>query len=172
MAVFVADLRHAVRLLRRTPGFTLAAACALALGLGPTVAMFAVVDAVLLRPLPVRYPERLVAVYADRGLTRRHFSYPDYVDLRDGQEALEGLAAVGASNAWFGETSPDRLSLQMVSGNYFDLLGLRMASAAAVDPGFDAGRVLLVSVDLGAPGYEPAGMRAFYRQATERVAAM
>lgn len=149
MAVFVTELRHAVRRLERAPGFTLAAVATLALGLGANVAAFAVVDALLMRPLPVRDPGRLVAVYADRGLTRRHFSYPDYLDLRDGQAVFDGLAAVGDGTAWLGRTSPDRVALGIVSGSYFDVVGVAMAAgrplATTDDRRGEAARVAVIS---------------------------
>ncbi|HVS01907.1 MAG TPA: permease, partial [Thermoanaerobaculia bacterium] len=80
-----ADLRFALRGLRRRPGFTAVAVATLALGIGANAAMFALVDAIAFRPLPVRAPEQLVALFASRpDAPVMGFSFPDYRDLRDG----------------------------------------------------------------------------------------
>ena len=88
MDTFWMDLRHGARMLVRNPGFTLAAVLCLALGIGATSAIFSVVNAVLLRPLAYRQPEKLVRVYTEfptfpnGGLRRFWTSAPEFLDLR------------------------------------------------------------------------------------------
>ena len=91
------DIRYGLRMLARKPGFTAVAVLTLALGIGANTTIFSLVNAVLLRPLPVADPHRLVSVY--RGSTRDNavhsISYPNYVSLREQSETLSGLAAFG-----------------------------------------------------------------------------
>jgi predicted permease len=90
------DLRHAFRLLRREPAFTVTAVLTLALGVGANVSVFAVVNAVLLRPLPYADAEQLVIIkHRDRstGITKEFIAMGDYVDLHARQEAFESIAA-------------------------------------------------------------------------------
>ena len=118
------DLRYAVRGLAKSPGFTAAAVLILALGIGANTAIFSVVDAVVLHPLPgVARPDGLVDVTGDV------LSYPRYRALRDGTAAtFSGLAAwrqrpLSLSSA----DAPARLQGAVVSANYFDVLGARPA---------------------------------------------
>ena len=78
------DLRYAVRLLRRSPGFTAVGVCTVALGIGANTALFSVLDAVVLKSLPVRDPDRLVVVSLRnaRGDRKMGFSYPLFSELR------------------------------------------------------------------------------------------
>ena len=95
------SLRNAVRLLFKTPGFTLVATCSLAIGIGATSAMFSFADALLLRPLPVREPDRIVTVstVASTALgANTAVSYPDYRNLRDGNHTFESLMAASFSS--------------------------------------------------------------------------
>ena len=100
-------IKHAFRVLRKDPGFTAVAICSLALGIGATSAMFSLADAMLLRPLSVLNPDRVVtintAVSAPFG-QNPPISYPDYIDLRDRNRTFDGLVA--ASYAFLGFT-PD-----------------------------------------------------------------
>ena len=129
------SLRHAFRVLRKAPGFTAVAIGSLALGIGATSAMFTFADAVLLRPLPVREPDRVVAISAKTatsapiGLSTT-VSYPDYVDYRDRNRTFDGLVA--ASPATFGfsrgpGTLPQIKQGEYVSGNFFGVLGVTPA---------------------------------------------
>src|ERR1700681_4953332 len=98
MEYFGRDFRYGLRGLAKSPGFTLAAALSLALGIGANTASFSALNAVLLRLLPVRAPEQLVSVttaFSVRGETRynQSFSYPVYRALRDGTQSLQGLIA-------------------------------------------------------------------------------
>jgi predicted permease len=124
------DVRYAVRMLARTPGFTFVIVLTLALGIGANAAIFSAVDAILLRDAPVADPDRVVSVYASTPDGRGRFasaSYPDYTDLRDGG-AFEGLAAFGSIAAAFEQNGQaEQVVGEIVTGNYFDVLGVRPA---------------------------------------------
>ena len=135
------DIRYALRVLRKSPGFTLVAVLTLALGIGANTTIFTVVNAVLLRPLPVQDPERLVAVLgtdAKNSTKQQQFlpmSYLNYKDLRDKNEVLTGMAAfTGVNVNLSGAGNPEQLNATLASGNYFDVLGVH----AAVGNTFDA----------------------------------
>lgn len=121
------DIRYAVRTLGRAPGFTAVVVLTLALGIGANTAIFSVVNRLLLRPLAVDRPEELVGVYG--GNVRAPYSvtsYPEYTDLRDHSEAFDGLAAYSNITVnWNAGDQTDLLSGTIVSGNYFDVLGVR-----------------------------------------------
>src|ERR1051325_9871593 len=90
------DSRYAVRMLLKSPGFTLVAVLTLSLGIGVNTAIFSVVNAVLLRPLPFDAPERLVKVYttnAKRGTSTSPFSFPNFASFRSTHDSFEGIAA-------------------------------------------------------------------------------
>ena len=124
------DLRHSIRALRKTPAFTLAAILTLALGLGVNIAVFSLLNAALLESLPVRHAKRLVQVFVTSPQGEHFdFSYPLYVDLRDGVKTLDGLAAyesfaVGVS----ANERSDRVIAEFVSANYFSVLGVDLAA--------------------------------------------
>src|SRR5438105_12091777 len=97
MSDFVRDLRFAARMLRKSPGFTAVALTTLALGIGANTAIFSVVNAVLLRPLPYARPERLVAVYQtlpSRGISSNGVSYLNYSDWAGRARSFERLGAI------------------------------------------------------------------------------
>jgi predicted permease len=126
------DIQLAIRSIVRAPAFALAAVITLALGIGANTAVFSVVNAVLLRPMPhVEDPDRLVRVYTSDFSGQplyRTSSYPDYLDFRDRAKTLSGLAAFAEQSLQFeqGEVA-EVIQGQAVSGNYFSLLGLRPA---------------------------------------------
>src|SRR5262245_65229386 len=90
MRMLLQDLRYAARLLRRGPSFTATIVVTLALGIGANALVFSVVNGLLLRPLPVERPDRLVFVQGSGGPGQ---SYPNYLDFRDRNTTLEGLIA-------------------------------------------------------------------------------
>ncbi len=121
------DIRYGVRMLRKNPGFTLIAVVTLALGIGANTAIFSLVNTVMLRPLPVAQPDRVFEITPLRqGESVGNFSYPLYRDFRDKNDVLDGLAAyrfVPLSLSRSGNN--ERLWGYLVSGNYFDMLGVR-----------------------------------------------
>jgi putative ABC transport system permease protein len=128
----IADLTFAARSLRRTPAFTATALITLALGIGATTAIFSVVNAVLLRPLPYGEPERLVLVWAD--LTNRNVrDFPpfpgDIPDLRDGVTSLREVSAIVTSRETvLGDgAAPERIQRALVLPNFFATLRVGMA---------------------------------------------
>ncbi len=132
------DVRYGVRMLARHPGFTMIAIVSLALGIGLNTAIFSIVNAVLLRPLAVDRPEELVAVYtsADSGDAYSSSSYPDYADLAANSSTLDGLTAhtlmfVGIDR---GDVTKTTLG-EIVSPNYFELLGVHLAAGRGFQPG-------------------------------------
>jgi predicted permease len=121
---FLQDLRYAIRLLRKSPGFTIVAILTLALGIGANAVVFAVLNALILRPLNVPDAESLYGIqHGDEASSYQ--SYLDYLDLRDRNHSFDGLAAFSGAQAGLdtGE-SPSRVWLYEVSGNYFDVLGI------------------------------------------------
>lgn len=122
---FIQDLRIGVRMLRKNPGFTLVVAATLALGIGANTAIFGLVDALLLRPLPiVKAPSELVLLVRGdgRGPT---LSYPDFKVLREQNEVLSDLTLYTQAPISFGNNVRSEVVLgAMVSGNYFDVLGI------------------------------------------------
>jgi predicted permease len=138
---FRRDLRDALRTFTRAPGFTAVAVLTMALGIGATAVVFSAVDALLLRNPPVAGADRLVSVYTIRtggqpGAEGRlgSASYPDYADLRD-SGVLAGLATFASVQLVLdsgGVTEP--VSGEIVSGNYFEVLGVRPALGRTFAP--------------------------------------
>ncbi len=123
------DLRYAVRTLLKSPGFTFVAVLSLGLGIGVNTTIFSVVNAVLLRPLPVANPDELVEVYTATGneeFPQSVFSYPDYVDLRDNNEVFSGVAAyaLGVASLRHADDAPKTVVAEIVSANFFDVMGV------------------------------------------------
>ena len=131
------DTRHAWRLLRRQPAFTVVAMLTLALGIGTTTAVFTVVNGVLLRPLPYRDPSRLVMLfYGHQGRVSPWFSPLNVRDYVGPSEAFAGASAVAPITVnMTGLGDPERLQGARVSWNYFKLLGVPMALGRAFAEG-------------------------------------
>jgi predicted permease len=135
------DVRYALRQLRKNPGFTTVAVLTLALGIGANTAIFTVVNALLLKMLPVKDPQELVVVGNPTDPNRvsngtpstEVFSYPLYKELRDGNSVFSGLSAAASHHrievqAGQGETLDPKITGRLVSGNYFTVLGLKPAA--------------------------------------------
>jgi predicted permease len=137
------SINHAFRMLRKDPVFTAVAIFSLAIGVGATASMFSFADAMLLRPLPIREPDRVLAintvVSAQFG-QNPPISYPDYIDLRDRNRTFDGVVA--ASYAFFGfSPNPNTLPRMQwglyVSGNFFRVLGVEPALGRSFRPDED-----------------------------------
>jgi MacB-like periplasmic core domain len=126
---FVQDLRYALRMLLKSPGFTSVAVLTLALGIGANVATFSVVYAVVLRPLPFPHPEQLVRVFDDlRGPNEQDvgMSAPELWDLQDRSGVFQDISAVGpSSSAVGGGERTVRAESLVTSPDYFALLGAK-----------------------------------------------
>ncbi len=153
----MSDLKNAFRQLRKTPGFTATAVLTLALGIGATTAIFTLVDAVLLKSLPVRDPAGLWRVgdneqccfngglpdYTSRLYDWSLFAYPQYTEFRDHTPGLQSLAAFEASDREMavrraGSDNPARPFYgEFVSGNSFDVLGLAAYAGRLLEPNDD-----------------------------------
>jgi predicted permease len=124
---FLQDLRHSMRTLRRSPGFTVVAVLTLALGIGANTTIFSVVRAVLLRPLPVPEPERVVRVWeADpkRGWNQFSVSAPNYGDWVDQADVFEHLGAMQTTTFHLtGGGDPERVVGNLASASLFPILG-------------------------------------------------
>ena len=120
------DIRYAIRTLAKNPGFTAVAVLTLALGIGANTAIFSVVNAVLLRPLPFRAPDRLVLI-SERIPSAAVIgpSYQNYVDFRDQAQSFEGISATHVATLTLtGAGEPERLAGQMTSASMFSLIGV------------------------------------------------
>jgi predicted permease len=124
------DVRYGIRMLAAKPGFTAAAVLVLALGIGANSAVFSLINAFLLKPLQVRNPQELAGLYSRD--TRhpgayRPFSYPNYVDIRDHNQAFASLAGLNMALVGIQEGDHTRQTLAtVVSSNYFSTLGVTM----------------------------------------------
>jgi putative ABC transport system permease protein len=132
---FQQDLRGGLRMLRKSPGFTFVAVLSLALGIGANTAIFTIINAVFLHPLPVEEPSRLAEMFTRDTLTvdaNTNFqltgtSLPNYEDYRDQNKVFSGLAVVTFPIPlnWSGQAEPQQLNASLVSGNFFDVLGVK-----------------------------------------------
>jgi predicted permease len=135
-----ADIKFALRWLRRSPGFTAVAILSLAIGIGFNTALFTIVDAVLFRPLPVDRPDRLAEVYTTSpdGDTYATSSYPDYLDLKTQNHVFSDM--VGHSMIIAAVSSGDRSRMalgEVVTGNFFQMLGIRAEIGRTLMPDDD-----------------------------------
>jgi putative ABC transport system permease protein len=129
------DLRSGVRMLKKSPGFTAVAILSLALGIGANTAIFTIINAVFLHPLPVQEPSQLVEMYtrdtktvdANSNFQLTPTSLPNYEDYRDQNTVFTGLAAATFPIPlnWGGQTEPQQLLGSLVSPNFFNVLGVK-----------------------------------------------
>jgi predicted permease len=192
------DVRFAVRTLWRSPGFTGVAVLVLAIGIGASVAIFSVVDAVMLRPLPLREPDRLVAMWeenVERGWTRAQVAPANYLDWRERLTLFDDMAGYLEYYTGLLVEGPGgsvRVQANEVTGNFFDVLGVRPLLGEALtdaetwsdgqravvlservwrgvygaDPGVIGRTVALNRVPVVVVGVMPAGFR-FPREETD-----
>ncbi len=132
------DLRFGVRMLLKHPGFTLVAVMTLSLGIGANTAVFSLLNAILLKPISGKEPERLVGLYS-RNTARtdnyRNFSHPNYTDLRAQQDIFEDVLAINLLNAGVTEGEITRPVMAVkISANYFSVFGVQLAQGRAFLP--------------------------------------
>ncbi|NYF91943.1 ABC transporter permease [Tunturiibacter empetritectus] len=162
MQTLLQNLRFAIRQLRKSPGFALTVVLTLALGIGANAAVFTLFDQALLRMLPVQHPKELVRFEWSGGFSgsassfggdlNNYFSYPMYKDLRDQNQVFSGMIAAiraGSGISWHNQAEDE--DVELVSGNYFDLLGLKPAFGrlmnAQDDTAKNANPVVVLSYD-------------------------
>ncbi len=138
---FWRDVRYAVRLFRRQPGFAATAVLTLALGLGSATALFAWADRLFLRPLPVFEPDRVfnLGARSESGRVRMAFSYPEYLDYRQLDRAVASLVAFDPRVPVELDTGTGvaRTQAALVSANFFDVLGVRPTLGRTFDSDAD-----------------------------------
>src|SRR5262247_3574128 len=131
------DLRYALRALRRSPGFAVVTALTLALGIGANMAIFSLIDAVLLKRLPVKHPERLALLrHADSRATVTPFGYHTYKQFRDQNQVFSGVLAyhpLRLTVSVDGQPEP-AVAGQLLSGNYYEVLGVNAALGRTILP--------------------------------------
>ena len=121
----VQDVRYSLRVLRKSPGFTITAVATLTLAIGANAVVFGMLNALILRPMNLPHPQTLYGIEV-AGQDDPVQSYPDYLDLRDRNRSFESLAAYRISEAAFDAgDNASRVFLYQTSGNYFDALGIQ-----------------------------------------------
>lgn len=135
-----AEFRYALRMIRKTPGTTAIAVMSLALGIGANTAIFSIVDAMLLKLLPVKAPQELYMVAAHPARPNTSWNYPDYSAFRDNNTTFSGLAAYSGGQPLGMQVegadagrSTEVAYAATVSGNYFDVLGVGPALGRVLD---------------------------------------
>jgi predicted permease len=143
------DLSYGAKMLWKSKGVTIVAVVSLAIGIGANSAVFSLFNSILLRPRPVSHPEQLVEIYVGQGdHPYETTSYPSYIELRDRNEVLSGLAAYGIDQFKLGTAEGvEQIWAETVSGNYFDVLGVAAQK----------GRTFVPEEDL-APGQNPVAV--------------
>jgi predicted permease len=149
----IQDIRYGLRGLWRHPGFTIVAACSLALGIGANTAIFSVVNGVLLNPLPYPQPEQLVTIHQSKpNFEQGAMPYPNFRDVQKQNQTFSAMAisrSFGFSLMGAGE--PERVDARLVSADFFSVLGLKPLLGRTFMPGEDesgAGLVALISENL------------------------
>jgi predicted permease len=148
------DVRFALRWLRRSPAFTLVAIASLAIGIGFNTALFTLVDALLFRPLPVERSDRLVDVFTSGGDGDQYAtsSYPDFLDFKAQNDVFTDMLAYSPSMDAVKLTDRSRLAMgETVTGNYFQLLGVKAIAGRTLLPDDDrpgAPRAVVISYRL------------------------
>src|SRR5689334_14673303 len=148
--MFASDLRYALRSLSRARGFAVAVVLTLGLGIGANTAIFSVVRGVLLKPLPHRDGDRLVYLRQSingPGGENIAFSVPEILDFRNGAKTLKGIAEYSAMTYTLrGEKDAVRINVGLVTGNYFQIMGLSPVLGRLLNNGDDGTSVPPVMV--------------------------
>ena len=151
MNTLLQDIRYALRQLRKSPGFTLTVIVTLALGIGANAAVFTLFDQVLLRLLPVERPKELVrfqwtgafsgSMSSFGGESTNYFSYPMYKDLRDQNQVFSGMIGADKTSvglSWHNQAESE--DAEVVTGNYFQVLGLKATAGRLLTPQDDTAK--------------------------------
>src|SRR5947207_3311104 len=154
MRTLLKDLQYGIRMLIKSPAFTVVAVLSLALGIGANTTVFTLMDAVTLRSLPVRNPDQMVEIATREAGGEPHydFSYPLYAGLRDHNDGFSGMLAY--TDTSLGLTAGDqteRIRGEFVSANYFSVLGIQTTIGSAFAPDDErpgAPRVAVISYAL------------------------
>ncbi len=130
------DIRYALRTLLRTPGFAIFAVLTLALGIGANTAIFSMVNAVLLRPMALREPERVLAIWESRGDSDKiPISIPEFLDFQKRNRSFAQMAALAKWNANLsGEETPERVTGMQASGDFFETIGAQAKFGRVLSP--------------------------------------
>src|SRR5579872_1536208 len=151
------DLRYALRSLRKAPAFTAVIGLTLALGIGANAAIFSVVHAMLLAPLPYRHADRLDVIWSDMtdaGYPRAPLSGPELADLRTRSTTHDAFGAIWSNTrALTGDGEPEQLRIGLVTANFFDVLGVEPALGRTFRPE-DAAPGAAPAILLGWPLFE------------------
>ncbi|MDQ1558695.1 MAG: hypothetical protein QOD32_1755 [Pyrinomonadaceae bacterium] len=147
------DFRYGLRLMRKSPGFTAVVVATFALGIGANVAIFSVLNAVLLKPLPYPQPEQLVTLHQSKpNFDTGAVPYPNFLDLRKENRTFSAMAVTRTTGfSLTGAGEPERVSAQYVSADFFSLLGIDPLPGRTFAPGEDergAPPVALIGADL------------------------
>ncbi|MGA7635616.1 MAG: ABC transporter permease [Candidatus Acidiferrales bacterium] len=126
MNAFLQDVRYALRMLAKSPGFAAIAILTLALGIGANTALFSVVNGVLLSPLPNPHPDHLVSLYSRTPtFTQSSISYPNFIDWQRNNRSLAAIAAYRSDDfSLTGAGEPERVRVEMISADFFSILGV------------------------------------------------
>src|SRR4029453_19101495 len=136
MTGFVQDIRYALRALARAPGFSAVAILTLGLGIGATTIVFSLVDGILLKPLPIADPDRVVLARSlATNKSEMSVSFPDFQDWVARAKSFESLGAWrGFPSNLTGLGQPRQINIRQVTANLFDVLGVRQSLAAGSLP--------------------------------------
>src|SRR5437016_10512055 len=135
--MWLQDVRFAWRRLVRSPAFAATTTFTLALGIGANAIVFGFLNALVLQPLPVSRPDELVFLNSGPSGNGSNFSYPNYRDLRDRNDVFSALMAYRLTVISLAADRTERLWGYLVTGNYFESLGVRASRGRALTPADD-----------------------------------
>jgi putative ABC transport system permease protein len=147
MESLLLDVRFALRSFRKRPAFAVVVLATLTLGIGASTAIFSAVEGVLIRPLPFRDPDRLVAANELDGTIRMSFAWPNFVDVRARAQAFEALTChVASAFNVLGNGAARRVDGRYVCANFFDVLGVKMQAGRSFAPNDEAAGATAVMI--------------------------
>src|SRR5690349_10633401 len=165
MSILARDLRYALRALAKSPGFAVAAILSLAIGIGANTAIFSIMSALLLRPLPYQDADRLVILWNTSpglGITQDWFSTAQYFDIKNNHHGFEQVAlAIGGNYNLTGDGEPERVGMIRVTHGFLPMLGARPLHGRIFTPEDDVPghpNVAILSYGLWARRYGSSNM--------------